>query len=312
MSKEFHAVTGAFGYSGKYITQQLLDEEKKVIALTNSINRVNPFGDRIKAYPYNFENPDKLAEILSDVSVLYNTYWVRFNHKDFNHAEAMVNSLILFQSAKKAGVKRIVHLSVTNPDIDSKLPYFSGKAMLEKALINSEISYAILRPAIMFGGEDILINNIAWMLRRLPVMGIFGDGKYKMCPIYIKDLAKLASEQGEKTENVIINAIGPETYSYKDAVKVIGDIIGKKRLLVHIPPVFALIAGWMIGIIMKDTVITREEIAGLMNNNLFADTPPYGNTKFSEWVAQNKDMLGIKYASELARRRDRNKDYCSL
>jgi len=201
----------------------------RVITLTNSINRANPFGGVVKVYPYNFDNPEKLTESLKGVSVLYNTYWVRFNHGDFNHAQAVANTLKLIQAAKQAGVKRIVHLSVTNPSMDSKLHYFSGKAMLEKALIDSGISYAILRPAIMFGSEDILINNIAWMMRYLPVMGIFGDGKYKMQPIYIKDLAKLAAEQGEKTENVIINAIGPETYTYRDAVKMIGDAIGMKK-----------------------------------------------------------------------------------
>lgn len=312
MSKELHAVTGAFGYSGRYITQHLLDAGKEVITITGSPDRANPFDGKVKIYPYNFNDPDKLTETLKDVSVLYNTYWVRFNHSDFNHAEAVVNTLILFQAAKKAGVKRIVHLSVTNPSIDSKLHYFSGKAMLEKALIDSGISYSIIRPALIFGGEDILLNNIAWMLRYLPVMGIFGDGKYRVVPVHVDDLAQLAVEQGGKNENTVINAAGPETFTYMEIVKLTGDVIGKKRPLINIPPFFALLAGRALGIILKDVVITREEIKGLMDSFLYVDSPPVGKTKFSEWAAQNRETLGIKYASEMARRRNRIKEYGKL
>jgi nucleoside-diphosphate-sugar epimerase len=312
MSKELHAVTGAFGYSGKYIAQKLLDAGKEVITLTNSTNRANPFGDKVKAYPYNFDNPGKLTESLKGVSVLYNTYWVRFDHKDFNHTQAIGNSLILFKAAKKAGVKRIVHISIANPSLDSKLPYYLGKALLEKAIVDSGMSYAILRPTVLFGDEDVLINNIAWMLRYLPVMGIFGDGKYKMCPIHIEDLAKLAVDQGVKTENAIINAIGPEVFVYKDLIKMLGDTVGKHPLTLHVPPVFGQLAGWAIGILMNDIVITKEEIAGLTANLLYVDAPPAGSTKLSEWARQNRDVLGVKYSSELARRRNRTESYRKL
>jgi NADH dehydrogenase len=179
MDKEIHAVTGAFGYSGKYIAKKLIDDGKKVITITNSLDRENPFSDKIEVYPFNFDAPAKLEETFQGVSVLYNTYWVRFNHKTFTHADAVRNSEIMFTAAKKAGVKRIVHISITNPSLDSPLEYFNGKARLEKSLIDSGISYAILRPTVLFGKEDILINNIAWGLRYFPVFGVFGDGEYK-------------------------------------------------------------------------------------------------------------------------------------
>ena len=137
---EVHAVTGAFGYSGRYIATRLLEQGRTVITLTNSVDRTNPFGGRIRAVPLSFGEPDKLAAALAGVDVLYNTYWVRFNHGMFTHGEAVENTLVLFDAARRAGVRRVVHVSITNPSEDSPLEYFAGKARLERALRESGLS----------------------------------------------------------------------------------------------------------------------------------------------------------------------------
>lgn len=316
MSRSIHVVTGAFGYSGKYIAKRLLDEGREVITLTNSWQRANPFKDRVKAFPFNFDNPDKLVKSLRGADVLYNTYWVRFNFSGrkvkFKHNIAVENTLKLFSAAKAAGVRRIVHVSITNPSEESHLEYFSGKAKLEQALINSGLSYAILRPTVLFGREDILINNIAWMLRKFPVFGVFGDGSYRLQPIYVDDLAKLAVEQGRGSENAIIDAIGPETFSYRELVKKIGEIIGKERPIISMPDFIGYGIGRLIGRLAGDITITEEEIKGLKADLLYTDSSPAGSTRFTEWAKQNADTLGVKYASELARRKDRKKSYDKL
>ena len=304
-----HAVTGAFGYSGKYVAQRLLEQGRAVITLTNSVNRVNPFGERVKAFPFNFDQPDELAESLAGVEVLYNTYWVRFNHKTFTHADAVRNTITLFQAAKKAGVRRLVHVSITNPMEDSPREYFSGKARLERALIESCMSYAILRPTVVFGREDILVNNIAWALRRFPVFGVFGDGQYRLQPIYVEDLAELAVREGQGTENKIINAIGPETFTYRGLVETIGKIIGKPRPIMSLAPGLGYIVSKMVGWYVRDEFITMEEIKGLMADLLYVDAPPAGQTKLTDWATQHREGLGRQYASELARRRDRQAAY---
>jgi NADH dehydrogenase len=289
-NRQIHAVTGAFGYSGKYISQKLLDKEYTVHTLTNSIRRENPFGKRIKVYPFNFDNPEKLKESLEGVTVLYNTYWVRFNHKLFTHSDAVRNSLALFDAAKKANIERIVHVSITNPSVEeTKLEYFQGKAVLEKALIESGISYSILRPAVLFGKEDILINNIAWAL----------------------DFANLAVTQGTVRENSIINAIGPESFTYKELVKTIGRIIGKNRPVLSVHPLAGYIFAKMVGLLVRDTFLTWEEIKGLMAGTLAVDTPPVGTTKLTDWVSSNSETLGKNYTSELARRKNREIRYQS-
>jgi uncharacterized protein YbjT (DUF2867 family) len=296
-----HAVTGAFGYSGKYIAQRLLQSGKDVITLTNSVNRPNPSG--LKAYPLDFDNPAALVQSLQGVNVLYNTYWVRFNHKAFTHADAVANTLTLFSAARKAGVQRVVHVSITNPNIDSPLEYFSGKAQLEKALMESGMSYTILRPTVLFGKEDILINNIAWMLRRFPIFGVFGDGRYCLQPIYVDDLAKLAVQHGRFSENVILNAIGPETFTYRDLVRTLGEIIRRPRPIIRISPRLGYLIGSAVGRLVGDVTITWDEIKGLMSDLLHVNTPPTGTTKLTDWAPTHAATLGNHYASELARRR---------
>lgn len=296
------AITGAYSYSGKYITRRLLARGHEVITLTAHPNRTDEFKGKLKTYPFNFDNPGALRESLQGVDVLYNTYWVRFNHPIFNHADAVTNILALFDAAKKAGVKRVVHISITNPDENSHLEYFSGKGRLERGLIESGLSYAILRPTVIFGDEDVLINNIAWALRHLPVFGVFGDGNYKLQPIYVEDLADLAVEQGEKTENVIIDAIGPETFSYRELVNTIGQLIGRKRPLISVPPTFGYIVAQLIGWITGDVFVTRPEIEGLMANLLFTNSKPTGKKKLTDWIREHSDKLGKHYANELKRR----------
>ncbi len=309
---EFDIVTGAFGYSGKYITRRLLDMGRTVRTLTNSVNRPSPFGEQVRAFPFNFDHPDRLLESMRGAGVLYNTYWVRFNYANFSHAAAVENSLRLFDAARQAGVRRVVHISITNPSETSLLPYFSGKARLERALLESGLSYAILRPAVLFGKEDILINNIAWTLRHLPIIGIFGDGNYRLQPIFVDDLALLAIEQGQHQDNLILDAIGPETFTYRHLVQTIGDIIGKKRRIISMPQELCYWSGWLIGKLMGDVLITRDEIAGLMQNLLFTHSPPAGNTALTAWGRQHASTLGLHYASELKRRLDRQAPYISF
>ncbi len=299
---DLHAVTGAFGYSGKYIAQRLLDVSQPVMTLTNSLHRPNPFGERVRAYPFNFDHPAELSRSLRGVSVLYNTYWVRFNHKTFTHADAIANTRTLFAAAKDAGVERIVHISITNPDLRSPLEYFRGKAQLEEALINSGLSYSILRPTVLFGKEDILINNIAWMLRTFPIFGVFGDGNYCLQPIYVDDLAQLAVQQGRSREKAIINAIGPEAFTYRALVQTIGKIINRPRPVLSIPPRLGYLLGCAVGQMVGDVTITWEEVKGLMADLLHVDAPPAGTTKLTLWAQANAATLGRHYASELARR----------
>ncbi len=295
------AVTGAFSYSGKYITSRLLARGEDVITLTNHPNRPDPFAGKVKAFPLNFNNEDELTSTLRGVDVLVNTYWIRFDKDNNTQPKAVENTKILVNAAAKAGVKRIVHISITNPSADSHLPYFWGKAANEKAVIDLGMSYAILRPTVLFGKEDILINNIAWLLRKLPIFGLPGDGSYKLSPVYVDDLAELAVDAVYKKENYVWDAVGPDEFTFKEMVQLIEKKITVNRLLVSLPPRLALWAAQFMSIFVNDVMLTPEEVDGLMANLLISREPPRCKTSLRTWLEENKATVGKQYASELAR-----------
>jgi uncharacterized protein YbjT (DUF2867 family) len=295
------AVTGAFSYSGKYITQHLLERGEEVFTLTNHPNRPDPFGGKVKAFPLDFSNEKELVANLRGADVLINTYWIRFDKENNTQPKAVKNTIILVDAAAKAGVKRIVHISITNPSPNSHLPYFWGKAANEKAVIDSGMSYVILRPTVLFGKEDILINNIAWLLRRLPLFGLPGNGLYKLSPVYVDDLAKLAVEAVYQKESYIWDAVGPDEFTFKEMVELIGEAIGKHRPLISLPPRLALLAAQFMSLFVNDVMLTPEEVDGLMAGLLVSKEPPRCKTHLADWLERNNRDVGAKYASELVK-----------
>ena len=300
--QDLAVVTGSFGYLGQYITREFLRHQSiRVRTLTGHPNRPNPFGNRLEVIPFHFDNPHKLVDDLRGATVVINTYWVRFNYGQSTFMRAVANVQNLIRASAEAGVRRFVHISITNPNADSPLGYFRGKAMMERTLIESGLSYAILRPTVLFGKEDILINNIAWLLRKLPIFGIFGNGQYRIQPVYVGDIAKLAVELLRKNESIICDAVGPETYTYTQLVLLIRERVESRAKIVHLPPKIGFLLSKPLNLLMRDIITTREEISGLMEGLLVSYGKPSCPTRFSKWSKEHAAELGVKYASELDR-----------
>jgi len=295
------AVTGAFTYSGKYITRRLLARGEEVITLTNHPNRPDPFEGRVKKFPLDFSKPGELAANLRGADVLINTYWVRFDKGNNTQPRAVENTRMLINAAADAGVKRIVHISITNPSAESHLPYFWGKAANEKAVIDSGLSFGILRPTVLFGKEDILINNIAWLLRRFPFFGIPGDGSYKLSPVYVDDVAALVEEAAYRKDSFVWDTVGPDEFTFKEIVELIGKTIGVHKPLIPFPPRLALLTAQFLSVFVRDVMLTPEEMDGLMASLLISREPPRCKTNLGEWLEANKNTVGMNYASELSR-----------
>ncbi len=299
-----NAVTGAFGYSGRSIAVKLLERGEVVRTLTNHPNPADPIAGKVTVAPLRFDDPAGLRESLKGASVLYNTYWIRFERGALTFDLAIKNSLALVQAAVDAGVKRIVHVSIANPSPDSPLPYYSGKAIVEKAIVESGLSYAILRPTVIFGDKGILLNTIAWMLRRSPIFPVPGNGNYKLQPVFVEDLAELAIslvERSRNQDNIIVDAVGPETYTFNELLELMKGILHSRTLPIHLPPALTQVMSKLPGLVLQDVILTKEEVIGLMDNLLISHQPPTCETKLSDWLKANVDWLGKRYISELGK-----------
>lgn len=299
--KEINVVTGALSYTGKYITHRLLAMGKQVRTLTGHPDNPNPFGSQIEVYPLNFTRPAELARSLEGVTTLYNTYWIRFVHGTTTFEKAIENTMLLIKAAEEAGVRRLVHVSITNPALDSPLPYFRGKARLEKAIQESRLEHAIIRPTVIFGEEDILINNIAWLLRHFPLFPIFGSGEYKLQPIYVEDMADLVVQTGQERDNLLLDAVGPDIFRFTDLVHLLASILDRRVMIIHVPPRMGCILAKLLEPFIGDVLITRDEIAGLMADLLVSRQAPTGTTHLADWLREQKESVGRAYASELQR-----------
>ena len=251
--------------------------------------------------PLDFDDLPGLVASLQGATTLYNTYWVRFDHARTTHQLAVDNSRVLFHAARRAGVRRIVHVSITNPSADSPYPYFRGKAAVERALLESGVSYAVLRPAILFGGDGVLLNNIAWLLRRLPVFALGAGGDYRIRPIHIDDLARLAVDLGASDQDLTVDAVGPERPTFRELVTQIRAAVGRRSRLVSMPGAVLPVLARVLNRGLHDVLLTREEYLAMADNLADTTGPATGRIAVSEWLSDNAETLGLSYANELER-----------
>jgi uncharacterized protein YbjT (DUF2867 family) len=299
-SHGFDVVTGAFGYSGSAIAGALERSGRRVRTLTGHPERATAVSV-LDVRPLDFDDVLGLTASLSGATTLYNTYWVRFPHDGADFDRAVSNSRTLFHAARRAGVERIVHVSITHPSISSPYGYFRGKAEVERALAEVGVSYAVLRPAILFGGDGVLLNNIAWLLRHLPVFAVGGSGEYRIRAVHVDDLATLAVAAGVDRTNTVTDAVGPERPTFMDLVRLIRTAVGSRSLIVRVPGAFVPTLASALGLFLRDVLLTGDEFQAMAHGLADTSGPSTGSVRLSEWVRSNAGSLGRSYANEIDR-----------
>src|SRR2546423_7573064 len=300
MTAGIDIVTGAFSYSGRFVAAELLERGRAVRTLTNHPKPDDPLAPRIATHPLNFEDSDGLLAVLKGADTLYNTYWVRAPHGSLTHNAAFDSKRRLIEAARRAGIRRFVHTSIANPTA-SRLSYYRGKAELEAAVRSSGLSYAIVRPTLLFGEGDVLINNIAWLLRHLPVFGIPGEGRYRLQPMHVRDHAALLVQAGSELSDQVVDSAGPEIFTFVELVHLLRRAMGIHTVVLHMPPGLAMLGATLAGRLTGDMLLTRDELDDLMHDILISNEPPRGTTRLTDWLALHRDEVGRHYASEIER-----------
>lgn len=294
-------VTGAFSYTGSAVTKSLLARGIAVRTLTNRRVPIHQPGTRIDAFPLQFDDPGRLVEAMRGAQLLVNTYWVRYPYVGVGFDRAVENTRTLLTAAREAGIRRIVQVSVSNPSLESPLGYYRGKARVEALLLSLGVSHAIVRPTLVVGPADILVNNIAWSLRRFPFFAMPDSGRYRLQPVTLDDVGEIVTDAALNTQDVTVDAAGPEVMTFEQLVNAIGVAIGRTRQIVHLPPRLSLLLLRMVGWSVGEVILSKEELDGLRTELLVSHEPPRGKESVLGWLNENGARLGLTYASELGR-----------
>jgi nucleoside-diphosphate-sugar epimerase len=297
----FDVVTGAFSFTGRHIARRLLAQERRVRTLTRRPQPPGTEDIKVDIAPLQFTDRAALVDSLRGADVLYNTYWVRFRHGKVGFGDAVANTRMLVGAAAEAGVRKVVHISVSNPSVDSHLDYYAGKARTEEIIRASGLRWAIVRPTLVFGTGDILINNIAWLLRRMPIFPIPGLGGYRVQPVAVEDVAEIATWAAEQSDNITVDAAGPDTVTYGEFVEGIAIAVRRRPRFVYMSPRLTMLAGNIVAWRLRDVMLTKEELQGLMEDLLVSHEKPRGARRMDNWLLSSADTLGRTYASELDR-----------
>ena len=301
MGSALDAVTGAFSFTGRAIAARLLDDGRQVVTLVRRRPATNPFGDRIRTAETDLDEISSLVDALQGVDTLYNTHWIRFERGEVTFELAIARTLRLIEAAGQTGVRRLVHVSVVNASESAPTDYFKAKAMLEHRVRESGLSHAIVRPTLTYGEGDILVNNLCWVLRRFPAFGVPGDGRYRFQPVHVDDVATIAVRAGTQAENLETDAAGPDILTFDEFVRLLAGAIGRRVWLVHMPPVLSLSASRMLGLLVRDVLLTTDEVTELRAGLLVSGHPPAGTIRLADWAVAHGDQLGRHYNSELDR-----------
>ena len=291
-------VTGAFSYTGAAVARELHRRGWTVHTLTN--RRCPLDMQHVSASPLRFEQ-DYLESQLRDADVFVNPYWVRIPYAGQTFESAVGNSELLVTAAARAGVKRFVHVSVSNASLSSKLGYYHGKAKVDDAVRRSGLSHAIVRPTLIVGPSDVLSANIAWFLRQFPLFPVPGGGTCRLQPVTLDDTGRIIADAAEASGDQDIDAAGPDTWTFREYVQLLARACGVESLVFGAPDWLALGMLRMLEPLLGDVILTREELLGLEQELLISRAPPLGTESVEAWLMAHGGSLGKTYVNDINR-----------
>ena len=305
VSKRTVAVSGAWSYSGRDVAARLLRAGYTVVSLTNRpVPDPDPHAGAVARIPYDFA-PGALERSLDGVEVLACAYWTRHDRAPVghqgpwtSHALAVERSARIIDAAVRAGVSRLVWTSIANPGLDPDLSYYAGKAAVERLVEGSGLPHAILRPACFFGPGGILIENVAWAARHLPCVPIPAGPRYRIRPIHIDDYARAVVDAVGATGTFVRDATGPDRIEFGELVDYLASLTGGRARVVRLPiPACAVLYRLASGV-MRETILTTDELKGLARNRLDSVEEPVGRIGLRAWLQDNVSMIGSRFLRE--------------
>jgi NADH dehydrogenase len=146
-----------------------------------------------------------------------------------------------------------------------------------------------------------LVNNLAWLLRHLPVFAVGGRGAYRVRGIHVEDLARLCVELGARNDTVVVDAVGPQSVTFKQLVDAVRAAVGSHAVVLPVPGPLLTALSNALNLLLRDTLLTHDEYQALAHGLADSDGPATGTIVLTDWIAEQGPTLGRRYANDLER-----------
>lgn len=265
-------VTGGTGFVGRHLIRRLTEEGHSIRCLVRQSSKKV---DLLKEFDLEIVNGDvtdldsvkRAAEgcdaVYSLVGLLYEPRGYTF---DSVHAGGVRN---IVEACRASGIKRLLHISALGTSPEAKSRYHRTKLTGEEVIKESGLDYTVFRPSVIFGEDDSFVNLFAPMIRLSPVIGIIGDGGYRMQPVYIEDLitCMVKSLNDEKTYEHVYEIGGGEALTFNEIIDSIASAMGKKRLKLQIPVTIARPMARLMELLPRPP-LTIDQLIMLLSDNI--------------------------------------------
>jgi uncharacterized protein YbjT (DUF2867 family) len=269
------AIAGGSGFIGGAIVRRLLGAGFPVRLLTRNPARAQQrFGSsNIEFFRSDLTDSRSLRVPLAGVGAIINA--VQFDGYPVENPRRGLTfervdyggTCALIEMADHRSVTRFVYISGASANPSATHPAFRAKGRAESALRNSGIPFTIFRPAVVYGPGDRVVAMFAQMLRLSPLCVIPGDGRQRVQPLMVDDLAECVVRALEAPHNGAFEIAGPETMTLDDLAKLLMELTGHRRLIVHVPGALVRAAGALAEAIPAQ-IFSRDAAAFLMTDYL--------------------------------------------
>lgn len=273
-------VLGGSGFVGAHVCEQLVERGYRVTVPTRDRERAKglillPTAEVMTA---DVHDAATLRHLVSRCDAVVNLVGVLHGGRGkagFDEAHVGLARKVA-EACRKAGVRRLLHMSALNADPKGPSEYLRSKGEAERIVRESGLDFTIFRPSVVFGREDRFLNLFAKLQALLPVM-VLGSPNAKFQPIYVEDVARVYAESLARLESVgkSYDLVGPKVYTLRELVEYAGERAGHRRPIIGLGPRLSYLQAAVMEL-MPGNLLTRDNVRSMSVDNVSSAPLPFG------------------------------------
>ena len=264
------AVTGATGFIGWHLVNRLLAAGHEVVALVHTNSGEGTAGKGVTRAAGSVEDVPSLEAAFNGVAAVYHLVGLIAESKVATFEQTVVRGTEnVVVACQATGVSRIIFLSAMGAAADAPSQYHRTKHRAEQVILSSDLEGVILRSSVVYGPGDRFMSRLAKLITRLPLTPVIGNGKYRLQPIFIRDLTEIMYRALTTDEAVgrVVDVGGPEQLEYLEILDILKSVLGRKRLNFFFPTAFMSLIMRIMEMVIKPAPLTRDQLVMMEMGN---------------------------------------------